>query len=258
MKESYRKGVANHPDPESCAGQGNLAGEALTGAHTGQLLSSESTVSPACRPDGLQGKATPDASTPRETHQDAAESENLRMCGNSMHENRETPEVSGGDALERPEKDDRTSGMPAAGESDDSILPGKRANKADSSAAELVEERESTKGNTFQLTAYRTQSRKGVSIELEGVRRVASRDKEVRFTNLLHHVTEALLRTCYFGLNPKAATGVDDETWEDSGEELEQRIAELHERVHRGTYRAKPSKRGRRNAGPDWCTSWRY
>ena len=57
MKESYRKGLANHPDPESCAGGGNIPGEALTGAHTGQLLSSEIT-SPACRPAGLQGKAT--------------------------------------------------------------------------------------------------------------------------------------------------------------------------------------------------------
>jgi group II intron reverse transcriptase/maturase len=106
-----------------------------------------------------------------------------------------------------------------------------------------VEERGSTKGNTFQLTAYRTQSRDGVSLELEGVRRIASRDKEIRFTNLLHHVTEALLLTCYHGLNPRAATGVDDVTWEDYGKELKQRITGLHERIHRGIYRAQPSKR---------------
>ena len=43
MKEPHRKGVANHPDPESCAGGGNIAGEALTGAHAGQPLSSEIT-----------------------------------------------------------------------------------------------------------------------------------------------------------------------------------------------------------------------
>ncbi len=65
MKESYRKGVASHPDPESCAGGGNTSGEALTGAHTGQLLSSEST-SPACRPTGLQGKATSGSPSSRE------------------------------------------------------------------------------------------------------------------------------------------------------------------------------------------------
>ncbi len=176
MKESYRKGLANHSDPESCASSGNAAGEALTGAHMGQLLSSESTDHSACRPDGLQGKATSNLSL-SETSQNAAESQNLSTCGNSMHENRETPQASEGDASERPEKGDHTSGMHVGGESDDSIVPGNRANKAttsnvDAMAAESGEERESTKGNTFHLTAYRTQSRKGVSLELEGVRRV--------------------------------------------------------------------------------------
>jgi hypothetical protein len=57
MKEPYRKGVATHPDPESCAFLGNFKGDALTGAHTGGLSSSEITSS-ACRPSGLQGKAT--------------------------------------------------------------------------------------------------------------------------------------------------------------------------------------------------------
>ena len=57
MKELYREGVATHPAPESCAGGGNTSGEALTGVHTGRLWSSEITSS-ACRPSGLQGKAT--------------------------------------------------------------------------------------------------------------------------------------------------------------------------------------------------------
>jgi group II intron reverse transcriptase/maturase len=106
-----------------------------------------------------------------------------------------------------------------------------------------VEERGSAKGNVFQLTAYRTQSRKGVSIELEGVRRVAKREKETRFTALLHHVTESLLRVSYEALNPKAAPGVDDVTWEENGRDLERRLPDLHARIHRGTYRARPSKR---------------
>ena len=57
MKESYREGVANHSDPESCGGDGNIPAEALTGAHTGGLLSSEITSSTR-RPSGLRGKAT--------------------------------------------------------------------------------------------------------------------------------------------------------------------------------------------------------
>jgi hypothetical protein len=57
MKEPYGEGVANRSNPESCAGGGNIAGEALTGAHAGQPLSSEISVS-ACRPCSDVGKAT--------------------------------------------------------------------------------------------------------------------------------------------------------------------------------------------------------
>src|SRR3989304_1365008 len=129
MKESYRKGLASHPDPESCAEDGNTLGEALTGAHTGQLSSSENSVRPACRPGSLQGKATSEVPSDREAPQDAAESENLSMCGNSMHENRETPSAPRSDDLGRLEKDDHNANMHADGGSDGPIVPGKRANK---------------------------------------------------------------------------------------------------------------------------------
>ena len=88
MKEPYRKGVAIHPDPESCAGDGNIAGEALTGAHTGQPLSSEISLS-ACRPRTCEGKATLAVTLLREPLPGAAESKTLSMCGNSLRENRE-------------------------------------------------------------------------------------------------------------------------------------------------------------------------
>jgi group II intron reverse transcriptase/maturase len=82
-----------------------------------------------------------------------------------------------------------------------------------------------------------------VSIELEGVRRVASRDKGVRFTALLHHAAEGLLLASYRELNPKATPGVDEVTWKEYGHGLEDRIRDLHRRVQSGTYRAQPSKR---------------
>jgi RNA-directed DNA polymerase len=133
--------------------------------------------------------------------------------------------------------------MYAGGESDGSIVPMKQANNGGPPPAELVEGRGPAKGNAFQLTAYRTQSRNGVSLELEGVRRVARRDKDVRFTALLHHVTESLLLQSYRALNPGAATGVDEMTWDEYGDGLEDRIRDLHGRLHAGTYRAQPSKR---------------
>jgi hypothetical protein len=57
MKEPYGKGLATRPGPESCAGHGNMAGEALTRVHAGQLSSSEIILS-ACRPCPDRGKAT--------------------------------------------------------------------------------------------------------------------------------------------------------------------------------------------------------
>ena len=58
MKEPYGKGLATRPGPESCAGHGNMTGEALTRVHAGQPLSSE-IILPACRPCSDKGKATP-------------------------------------------------------------------------------------------------------------------------------------------------------------------------------------------------------
>jgi RNA-directed DNA polymerase len=75
------------------------------------------------------------------------------------------------------------------------------------------------------------------------VRRVARQDKDVRFTALLHHVDVDRLRAAYFALRPKAAPGVDGVTWHEYGLELEDNLKDLHARVHRGSYRARPSRR---------------
>ena len=75
------------------------------------------------------------------------------------------------------------------------------------------------------------------------MRRVARKDKDVRFTALLHHVDVDRLRAAYFALRPKAAPGVDGVTWHDYGQDLEANLTDLHARVHRGSYRAKPSRR---------------
>ncbi|MBK5101777.1 MAG: group II intron reverse transcriptase/maturase [Desulfobacteraceae bacterium] len=78
---------------------------------------------------------------------------------------------------------------------------------------------------------------------LERVREAARRDSQIQFTSLFHHITVDLLRESYRKLNPKAAPGVDDVTWAEYGNGLESRLAGLHDRVHNGRYRAKPSKR---------------
>ena len=176
---------------------------------------------------------------------DAAESETLRMRGNSSHGNRETLETSSRDnRMGRSEKAlRRTPDMHVSRESDGPIVPKKRANKADSSAAELVEERGPTKGNATRTLLAPDSGPGKRGMGLWGVREAAKRDKRMRFTALLHHVTPELLQASYFELKRSAAPGVDGMTWQEYGERLEERVIDLHGRVHRGAYRAQPSKR---------------
>ena len=110
--------------------------------------------------------------------------------------------------------------------------------------AEPVEERRLAKGNTDQQNASRTLSRDvDASSALDRVRQAARQDRNARFTALLHHVTVDRLRRAYWAINPKAATGVDGVTWGTYGQDLEANLRDLHARVHRGAYRAKPSRR---------------
>jgi RNA-directed DNA polymerase len=135
------------------------------------------------------------------------------------------------------------SNMHVAGESDGRIVPAKRPNNGGQAPAEGVEGRRPAKENIEQATAPRTRSRTGESSALLGVREVARRDMRTRFTALLHHVTPELLRDSYYALKREAAPGVDGMTWQEYGTNLEGRLADLHCRIHRGTYRAQPSKR---------------
>jgi len=135
--------------------------------------------------------------------------------------------------------------MNGHGKSDSSVVPQKSPNKAGhEAAAEEVEGRELAKGNSRQQNAPRTQSRSGAHSALERVREEAAKDRKMRFTALLHHIYDvAALRAAYFSLKREAAAGVDGETWGHYGEQLEENLHGLAERVKRGAYRAKPVRR---------------
>ncbi len=100
-----------------------------------------------------------------------------------------------------------------------------------------------TKENIVESNTGPTQSGEKVSQGLQGVRERARKSKQERFTALLHHVTPTLLRESFYGLKRKAAPGVDGMTWKEYETGLEDRLTDLHGRVHRGAYRAMPSKR---------------
>lgn len=131
-----------------------------------------------------------------------------------------------------------------AGEkSDTPVVPEKPPNKGDD-PAEVVEGRGVAKGNVSKSPACRTQSRNNsASMGLEGVRVVARRDKTVRFTALLHHITPQLLVESFHALRHDAAAGVDAVTWRDYEEGLYERVQALHREIHTGSYREKPSRR---------------
>jgi RNA-directed DNA polymerase len=100
-----------------------------------------------------------------------------------------------------------------------------------------------TKGNSGETSATCTQRQEKALNGLDGIRKAAGRDKNLRFTNLMHHITRAILWDAYGELKRDVASGVDGVTWQEYGEGLEDRIKDLHDRVQSGRYRAKPSKR---------------
>src|SRR6266851_9898504 len=135
--------------------------------------------------------------------------------------------------------------MDEAGKSHNRVVPQKVSNKARRRAAEGLEGRRLAEWNSPQATTLRTQGREGVQTALGRVRQAAERQKGgARFTALLHHIYAIdALRAAFYELERDAAPGVDGETWEHYGENLEANLAELSERVRRGTYRPLPVRR---------------
>jgi hypothetical protein len=127
--------------------------------------------------------------------------------------------------------------------SDCAVIPVNQLNKEGQPSAEVVEGRAQTKENIVQSRMHPTQSGKCMSQGLDGVRKAARERKQERFTALLHHLSVGLLRDSFYALQRKASPGVDGVTWQEYETGLEGRLIDLHRRVHRGAYRAKPSRR---------------
>src|SRR6266550_3110707 len=133
--------------------------------------------------------------------------------------------------------------MHGRGKSDSAIVAVKPANKAEQSAAEPVEPRAEAKGKAGQHSTCRAQSRESVSQGLERIRKVAKEKKTERFTSLLHHISIDLLGEAFGELKQDAAPGVDGLTCAAYEADFEHNLEDLHSRVHRGAYRAMPSRR---------------
>jgi len=127
--------------------------------------------------------------------------------------------------------------------SDSAIVAGKPTNKAKQFAAEPVEPRAEAEGNAGQQSTCRAQDRVSVSQALERIRQAARQRKKEKFTALFHHLTIDQLEDAFNDLKEDAAAGVDGVTWKEYDANLERNLEDLHARLHRGAYRALPSRR---------------
>ncbi|MBN1567221.1 MAG: group II intron reverse transcriptase/maturase, partial [Acidobacteria bacterium] len=244
MKESYTEGPASRGGPESCAGARKDTGEALTGVHMGGVLSRDNRCKQGADDVVLSGRQHAYAQK-GEGISNPARSKTSSTYGNSMRENREIPCLPFEDGPEgrAGKANSRNPAMNGRGKSDNPIVPAKLPNKAGQPAAEVVEGRGLTKENTGQQNTHRTQCRESVPNALERIREAAIRNKGQRFTALFHHVTEERLRQAFLKIKRKAAPGTDGVTWEQCQADLDRNVKDLHARLQRGAYRAKPSRR---------------
>jgi len=161
-----------------------------------------------------------------------------------MHENRESSSTPWSDDQGRSAKaTSRTADMYVPEKSDCVVLPVNQPNKGGQPFAEAGEGRAQTRENIAQSQMHPTQSGKRMSQGLDGVRKAAKERKQERFSALLHHLSVELLRDSFFALQRKASPGIDGVTWAEYETGLEDRLVDLHSRLHRGAYRAKPSRR---------------
>src|SRR6267154_28385 len=133
--------------------------------------------------------------------------------------------------------------MHGRGKSDEAVVARKPANEVERSVEESVERRAEAKGNASQQSTFRAQSREDASQALERIRQRARAKKEEKFISLLQHNDPNRLEEAFYELKADAAAGVDGVTWKDYEQDLERKLADLHARVHRGAYRALPSRR---------------
>jgi len=233
--------MANHSDPESCVAHREVWSEALTG-DTGRPA-----IEPRNQEIGMPTELTISEGNTghgdnRKSCSDPARSETLRMSGSDQHGSWEVSAVPGAAQPGGAGKvKDRNPAVNAVEKSDTPIGPKKPPNKGQ--PAEVVEGRGVAEGNAGEAPAGRTQSLETASKGLKGIREAARRDRRMKFTALLHHVTPALLVESFYDLKREAVAGVDGVTWRDYEDILYTRVPELHREIHTGAYRAQASRR---------------
>jgi group II intron reverse transcriptase/maturase len=243
MKVQYGKEVANHSGPESCVGAREGAGETLTG-ETGR-----SGIEPRNQESGAPtllsvAEGNTEQGANRKSCDGPARSETLHTSGSLLHGSWEVSIVPDEQSSGSTGKAHGRKPVKEAVEKSDSLIVPKKPSNKGANPAEMVEGRSEAKGNAEQTPASRTLSRNScASTGLQRVREAARRDRRLRFSALLHHITPQLLVDSFYSLQRNAAAGVDGVRWREYEEILAQRVPVLHRLIHTGAYRATPSRR---------------
>jgi RNA-directed DNA polymerase len=146
-----------------------------------------------------------------------------------MHANREISCTSCSKEQDRSAKAiNRTADMDVQEKSGCAVVPVNQSNKEAQTSAESGEGRAQIKENIVQSHKLPTQSGKGLSLGLRGVRQAARGRKQERFTALLHHLRIGLLRDSFYALKRQASPGVDGMRWQEYEIGLEDRLNDLH------------------------------
>jgi RNA-directed DNA polymerase len=243
MKVRYGKEMANRSGLESCDGFREESVEALTGE------TDRPAIEPRNQESGMptllsEAEGNTEHGANRKSCSDPARSQPLSMSGSLLHRSWEiSSTIVAASTIGAGKANRRNPAVHVDEKSDTPTVPEKLSNKGPG-PAEIAEGRGVAKGNADQTPAPRTQSRTScASMRLEGIRRAARRDKRLRFTTLLHHITPSLLVDSFCALQRNAAAGVDRVTWQEYEPILLERVEDLHRRIHTGAYRAQPSRR---------------
>ena len=151
-----------------------------------------------------------------------------------------SPPVVGG--RQSRESDKRQAVTAASEKSDEAIVPGKSA-KMRVTPFESMEGRAEAEGNSAARNASSTQSEQDAATTLQRIRDRATLKPKEKWTNLLSHLRIPMLQRAYLSLRKRAAAGVDGVTWEAYGVRLDERLRDLEDRIHRGSYHPQPVRR---------------
>ena len=248
MKELYIEGLANHNDRESCADVSNDVREALTAAHTGWVLSPVNLLNQSADTFVVVGRQYCEHRYMREANRLCVVEDPKHVWKFFERESGE-PMFDQGKKSQGPhwESERNNPMMNGHGQSDNVIVAKKFANNSgliNSTLAEQMEPSTLTEGNKRRGNTCQTQGWESVQNSLRLVHQKAKEDKKIRFTALMHHIYNIdTLRQAYCKIKRYAAPGVDNERWDDYGEELEGNLQDLSDRLKRGAYRAKPVRR---------------